>query len=91
VNEVDEVGEIVPDRNFREEIGGITPMTAHRYDRGEYTPPEWPALIVINTRKFRSRKQIDRYKAHLLRAAQQQHAMRAQKYASHRRTSEYAA
>jgi hypothetical protein len=62
--------EFVADAQVQRELGGITAMTIWRWDRDpEIAPPGWPPVIRIGARKFRSRKQLEKFKAALLRAA----------------------
>jgi hypothetical protein len=72
----EDLGDLVPDKKFRDEVGGISKMTVFRYDNGQHTPAFWPVRINVNGRAFRGRKSIDRYKSGLLSSAIEQHAAR---------------
>jgi hypothetical protein len=56
--------ELVPDTQARIELGHISAMTLWRWDRDpKMLEMGWPPLIKIGKRNFRSRKEIERFKA----------------------------
>jgi hypothetical protein len=60
----------VPDRVVRQEIGDITVMTLWRWDRDpEMIALGWPPKIQIGARNYRSRRQLEHFKANLMRRA----------------------
>jgi hypothetical protein len=64
------VDELVPDPQVRREFGGISEMTTGRWDRDpKMAELGWPPPVKIRTRKFRPRKQLEAFKANLLRQA----------------------
>jgi hypothetical protein len=64
------VDELVPDPQVRREFGGISEMTTWRWDRDpRMVELGWPPPVKIRTRKFRPRKQLEAFKANLLRQA----------------------
>jgi hypothetical protein len=72
-------GDLVPDAQFRQEVGDPSKMTVWRRDHGNKTPPNWPARIEINKRFFRARSDIERYKSSLLSEASAQFVERVEK------------
>jgi hypothetical protein len=61
---VTDFDQLVPDSQARAELGGISVMTAWRYDRDEkMLKLGWPFPIKIGKRNFRSRKAIESFKA----------------------------
>jgi len=67
-------GELVPDPKVFAEFG-ITPMTGWRWDQDQALKElGWPAPIRIRKRKFRSRRQLDEFKAALMRRAIEERA-----------------
>jgi hypothetical protein len=66
----DDIDEFVPDRKVRAELGGIAHMTMYRYDRDpRMAALGWPPLVRIGSRKYRSRKQLERFKAAMVKRA----------------------
>ena len=64
--------ELVPDTQARIEFGHISAMTAWRWDRNpRMTALGWPPRVQIGRRNYRSRREIERFKA-----AVQQDAMK---------------
>jgi len=62
--------ELVPDRQVRREVGGVSDMTIWRWDRDpKMAELGWPPAVKIRKRKFRPRKQLEAFKANLLREA----------------------
>ncbi|PWT86434.1 MAG: hypothetical protein C5B58_01400 [Acidobacteria bacterium] len=56
--------ELVPDPQARIELGHISAMTAWRWDRDpKMTALGWPPRAKIGKRNYRSRKEIERFKA----------------------------
>jgi hypothetical protein len=63
---------MVPDPVVFAEFG-ITPMTGWRWDHDPaLSELGWPPPVKIRERKFRSRTQLERFKANMLRRALQQ-------------------
>jgi hypothetical protein len=59
----------VPDAEFARELG-VTLMSIWRYDHDpQLVKFGWPAKVTIRKRNFRSRNQIEKYKATMLRSA----------------------
>jgi hypothetical protein len=68
----EEKDELVPDAQVRAELGNITAMTVHRYDRDPRMaalgwPP--PVRIANGQRKYRSRRQLEQFKGNMVKAA----------------------
>lgn len=64
------VDELVPDRQVRREVGGVSDMTIWRWDHDpKMAELGWPPPVKIRKRKFRPRKQLEAFKANLLRQA----------------------
>jgi predicted DNA-binding transcriptional regulator AlpA len=61
----DEIDTFVPEREVRRELGNITPMTLWRWTKAADFPP----LVKIGTRNFRSRKQLEAFKAKIISEA----------------------
>jgi len=62
--------ELVPDPQVRREFGGVSEMTIWRWDRDpKMAELGWPSAVKIRKRKFRPRKQLEAFKANLLRQA----------------------
>lgn len=60
--------ELVPDAQARRELGGVTSMTFHRWDRGlTKPPPGWEPAIKICPRNHRRRKMLEAVKENLFR------------------------
>ena len=60
----------VPDRQVRDELGGLAHMTVWRWDHmPETRPAGWPPLVRIGGRKFRSRQQVEQFKDELVKRA----------------------
>jgi hypothetical protein len=61
------VDQLVPDRQARREVGDVTAMTFHRWD----LKPElgFPPKIKINGRNYRSRQQLEAFKARMISVA----------------------
>jgi len=56
--------ELVTEAQARAEFGGVTAMTFWRWDRDpRMLEMGWPPVIKIGKRNFRSRKDIERFKA----------------------------
>ena len=68
-NDDAELDSLVPDAQVCIELGGISKMTLNRRDNYD---PAFPALIKVNGRNFRSRRQLEAYKARLLHEAARQ-------------------
>jgi len=64
---------LVPDPQVCAELGGISTMSLHRYDRDEeMIKLGWPPPIRIKHRKYRMRRQFEQFKAALMRRAIEQ-------------------
>jgi hypothetical protein len=64
------IDELVPDPQVRKELGGISDMTTWRWDRDpKMAALGWPPVERIRSRKFRSRKLLEQFKANLFRQA----------------------
>jgi hypothetical protein len=65
------VDELVPDPQVRKEFGDISDMTTWRWDRDpKMIALGWPAPpLKIGLRKYRSRRQLEQFKANLQRRA----------------------
>ena len=68
-NDDAESDSLVPDAQVCIELGGISKMTLNRRDNYD---PAFPTLIKVNGRNFRSRRQLEAYKARLLHEAARQ-------------------
>jgi hypothetical protein len=68
-NDDAESDSLVPDAKVCIELGGISKMTLNRRDNYD---PAFPTLIKVNGRNFRSRRQLEAYKARLLHEAARQ-------------------
>jgi hypothetical protein len=68
-NDDAELDSLVPDAQVCIELGGISKMTLNRRDNYD---PDFPSLIKVNGRNFRSRRQLEAYKARLLHEAARQ-------------------
>jgi hypothetical protein len=69
-NTSNEPDALVPDPVAREEVGGISRMSAWRYDRSEKMRKlGWPPRIELNGRIYRSRKALEAFKANLMARA----------------------
>jgi hypothetical protein len=69
VSDAIEPDELVPDPKVSREFG-VSAMTLWRWDRDpQLAQLGWPAPIEIRRRKFRSRKQLESFKAKMLRNA----------------------
>lgn len=67
---VTETDVLVPDPRVREEFGGVSEMTIHRWDRDpQMAALGWPPPIRIRNRKFRSRRALEAFKATMARRA----------------------
>jgi hypothetical protein len=66
----EEFDQLVPDKLVREELGNVTPMTLWRWSRATDFPP----LVKIGARNFRSRRQLEAFKNRLLQEALQRRA-----------------
>jgi len=63
---------LVPDPQVFAEFG-ITPMTGHRWDHDQaLIALGWPAPAKIRLRKFRSRRQLEKFKSNMLKRAIEQ-------------------
>jgi hypothetical protein len=62
-----EIDELVPDRTARKELGGVTAMTFHRRDLKP--APGWPVKIKVAGRNYRSRRELEAFKARLMAEA----------------------
>jgi hypothetical protein len=80
------VDELVPDRQVRREVGGVSDMTIWRWDHDpKMVELGWPPPVRIRKRKFRQRKQLEAlqrkqleaFKANLLRQAVERRAVDA--------------
>ena len=60
------VDELVPDRKARMEVGGVSAMTIHRWDNSKLG---FPPKIKLNGRNYRSRHQLEAFKAALMARA----------------------
>ena len=58
--------QLVPDAQVRAELGGVSPMTLHRWDNDETL--QFPRPVVIRGRKFRWRHEIEAFKSRLIEA-----------------------
>ena len=59
---------LVPDPKVRKEFGDVSEMTTHRWDRDpRMAALGWPPPTYIGARKYRFRKQLERFKQNLLR------------------------
>ena len=61
---------LVPDRQVRVEMGGISEMTVSRWDRDPVMAEKgWPPAIKIHRLKYRSRQQLETFKHNMLTEA----------------------
>ena len=68
----DEIDEFVPDSQVFKELN-ITSMSGWRWDHNpELIALGWPPPVYINKRKYRSRKQLEQFKAALVQNAIEQ-------------------
>jgi predicted DNA-binding transcriptional regulator AlpA len=58
--------QLVPDAQVRAELGGVSPMTLHRWDNDETL--QFPRPLVIRGRKFRWRHEVEDFKSRLIEA-----------------------
>jgi hypothetical protein len=58
--------QLVPDAQVRAELGGVSPMTLHRWDNDETL--EFPRPVVVRQRKYRFRDELEAFKARLVAA-----------------------
>jgi hypothetical protein len=66
----DQYDELVPDAQARRELGGVTSMTFHRWDRGiTKAPPGWEPPVKIGPRNHRRRQMLEAVKENLFRQA----------------------
>jgi hypothetical protein len=66
----DEPDMLVSDNTARAELGGLSRMSLHRYDRDPaMTKLGWPVRVMLNGRGYRSRKALEEFKANLMRRA----------------------
>jgi hypothetical protein len=69
-DEHDEHDVLIPDHVFAEELGGVSRMTIHRWDRDpRMIELGFPARVMLNGRGYRSRQQTEKFKTALLRKA----------------------
>jgi hypothetical protein len=69
-NTTDEHDVLVPDNVAAAEFGGVSRMTIHRWDRdARMIALGWPPRVMLNARGYRSRRQLEAFKANLLRRA----------------------
>jgi hypothetical protein len=69
-NTTTEPEELIADAVFRKEVGRITRMTLHRWDKDPRMKElGLPARILLNGRGFRTRQQSERFKQNLIRRA----------------------
>jgi hypothetical protein len=60
---VENFDSLVPDRQVRQELGGISAMTAWRWDHEpERAPPGWEPPVKIGKRNYRRRSAIEAVK-----------------------------
>ena len=61
---------LMPDSDFRAELGGISKMTLWRWDRDAGLAEQgFPPAIRIRERSYRSRRALELFKQHLLQQA----------------------
>jgi hypothetical protein len=61
---------LVPDSQAAVELGGLSRMTIFRWDRDPAkTGQGFPPRIMLNGRGYRSRQQLEKFKANLMRKA----------------------
>ena len=61
--------QFVPDPRVKDEMG-ITSMSMWRHDRDpEWIALGWPPAIKVNGRNYRSRRQLEEFKARLIKRA----------------------
>ena len=56
--------QLVPDAQVRAELGGVSPMTLHRWDNDETL--QFPRPVVIRGRKYRLRHELEAFKTRLI-------------------------
>jgi hypothetical protein len=67
--------ELVPDPRAQQELGGISAMCLHRWDKNaEMAAMGLPPPMYINGRKYRSRNQLEDFKRRLMERALQERA-----------------
>ena len=59
--------QLVPDAQVRAELGGVSPMTLHRWDNDETL--QFPRPVVIRGRKYRLRHELEAFKTRLIAEA----------------------
>jgi hypothetical protein len=61
---------LVADNTARAELGGLSRMSLHRYDRDPAMAAlGWPVRVMMNGRGYRSRKALEAFKANLMQRA----------------------
>jgi hypothetical protein len=66
----DEHDVLVPDSQAAVELGGVSRMTLFRWDRDPAKAGQgFPPRVMLNGRGYRSRKQLEKFKANLMRKA----------------------
>jgi hypothetical protein len=61
---------LVPDSQVAVELGGVSRMTIFRWDRDPAkTGQGFPPRIMLNGRGYRSRQELEKFKANLMRKA----------------------
>jgi hypothetical protein len=66
----DEHDVLVPDSVVAAELGSVSRMTVFRWDRDPaMTALGFPARVLLNGRGYRSRQQLEKFKANLMRKA----------------------
>jgi len=64
----DQFDSLVPDKQVRRELGGVTGQSVWRWDTGQARAPDgWQPPVRIGTRKFRPRSMVEAVKANLMR------------------------
>jgi hypothetical protein len=59
--------QLVPDAQVRAELGGVSPMTLHRWDRDPSLG--FPRPLIIRGRKYRLRQELEAFKTCLIEAS----------------------
>jgi hypothetical protein len=59
--------QLVPDAQVRAELGGVSPMTLHRWDRDPSLG--FPRPLIIHGRKYRLRQELEAFKTCLIEAS----------------------
>jgi hypothetical protein len=72
-----DIDTLVPDPKVREELGGISPMAMWRWERDPNL--DFPPAVYVRGRKFRSRHQLETFKANLLKLAAANRTQRGKK------------